>query len=93
MYCTNCGAEIAKDAYVCPKCGVLVKQNNSAEDKPNIGFNILALLFPIVGIILYFSWRNTTPNKAKSILTFALIGWAINIGIIFLNEASTIINS
>ena len=93
MYCSNCGAEIAKEAYVCPKCGVLVKENNNVEDKPNIGFNILALFIPLVGLILYFSWRNTTPNRAKSILTFALIGWAINIGITIFTGSISAINS
>ena len=29
MYCENCGAEIAKEAYVCPKCGVKVNRNES----------------------------------------------------------------
>lgn len=74
MYCTHCGNEIPKEAYVCPKCGVKVKES---EDKPSIGFNILALLIPIVGLILYFTWKDKTPNKAKSILTCALIGWAL----------------
>lgn len=75
MYCKNCGSEISKEAYVCPKCGAKVKDAKQ-EDKPSVGFNILALLFPIVGLILYFTWKNNTPNKAKSILTCAIIGWA-----------------
>ena len=54
MYCENCGAEISKEAYVCPKCGVKVKKEKTAEDKPNMGLNILSLFFPIIGIILYF---------------------------------------
>ncbi len=78
MYCKNCGSEISKEAYVCPKCGAKVKDAKQ-EDKPSVGFNILALLFPIVGLILYFTWKNNTPNKAKSILTCALIGWALGI--------------
>ncbi len=78
MYCKNCGSEISKEAYVCPKCGLKVKKDYE-EDKPSIGFNILALLFPIVGLILYFTWKNNTPNKAKSILTCAIIGWGLGI--------------
>lgn len=78
MYCKNCGSEISKEAYVCPKCGAKVKDAKQ-EDKPSVGFNILALLFPIVGLILYFAWKNNTPNKGKSILTCALIGWALGI--------------
>ena len=79
MYCENCGEEISKEAYICPKCGVKVKKDDEVEDKPNIGLNILALLFPIIGIILYFSWKSATPKKAKSILTYGLIGWGIGI--------------
>lgn len=81
MYCENCGAEIAKEAYVCPKCGVKVNNNNqtNVEDKPNMALNIVSLLLlPILGIILYFVWRKETPIKAKSILTYALIGWGIS---------------
>lgn len=78
MYCKNCGSEISKEAYVCPKCGAKVKDAKQ-EDKPSVGFNILALLFPIVGLILYFTWKNNTPNKAKSILTCAIISWALGI--------------
>jgi len=95
MYCTNCGAEIAKEAYVCPKCGVLVKENETnSEDKPNTGLNILALFFPIVGLVLYFTWKKDYPNKAKSILIFTLIGWGIGIALnIFTGVFTTAINS
>lgn len=77
MYCENCGAEIAKEAYVCPKCGVKVnKDESNVEDKPNMALNIVSLLLlPILGVILYFVWRKETPIRAKSILTYALIGW------------------
>jgi len=81
MYCENCGAQIAKEAYVCPKCGVKVNNNNqtNVEDKPNMALNIVSLLLlPILGIILYFVWRKETPIRAKSILTYALIGWGIS---------------
>ena len=43
MYCKNCGSEISKEAYVCPKCGV--KVNESKPDVPSVGFNILSILF------------------------------------------------
>lgn len=80
MYCENCGAEISKEAYICPKCGVKVKkEENNDEDKPNVGLNILSLFFPIIGLILYFVWKNETPIRAKSVLTYCLIGWGIGI--------------
>lgn len=49
------------------------------EDKPSIILNTLSLLFPIIGIILYFIWKNKLPTKAKNLLTCSLIGWAIGI--------------
>ena len=79
MYWENCGAEISKEAYICPKCGVKVKKEENIEDKPSVGLNILSLFFPIVGLILYFTWKNQTPKKAKSVLTYCLIGWGIEI--------------
>lgn len=63
MYCKNCGTEIDKNAYVCPKCGV--KVNESKPDVPSVGFNILSILFPIVGLILYFSWKTKHQTKQK----------------------------
>lgn len=80
MYCENCGAEIAKEAYICPKCGTKINNNEkSIEDKPNMALNIVSLLLiPLLGIILYFVWKKNTPKRAKSILTYALIGWGIS---------------
>lgn len=92
MYCENCGAEIAKEAYVCPKCGVKVNRNESnVEDKPNMALNIVSLLLlPILGVILYFVWRKDTPIRAKSVLTYGLIGWGISFALnLILSLAST----
>ena len=54
---------------------------SKVKDKKSLGINILSVLFPIVGYIVYFVWRKETPIRAKSALTSALIGSAI--GIIF----------
>lgn len=75
MYCKNCGKKISKEADIFPKCGV----KTNTIDKPSIILNIIALLFPIVGLILYFVWRKQMPNKSKSILTCAIIGWGLGI--------------
>ena len=92
MYCENCGAEIAKEAYVCPKCGVKVnKSESNVEDKPNMALNLVSLLLlPLLGVILYFVWRKDTPVRAKSVLTYALIGWGISFALnLILSLAST----
>lgn len=53
---------------------------DNPQDKPSIGLNILAFCMPIIGLILYFAWKNTYPKKANSIGKIALIGaifWTI----------------
>lgn len=94
MYCANCGAEIAKEAYICPKCGTKTNNNEtSVEDKPNMALNIISLLLiPLLGIILYFVWRKDTPKRAKSILTYALIGWGISFALNFISIIITMMN-
>lgn len=57
MICPNCGREIADMAVVCPNCGTPVSPQNQpninmGEEKANVGFIILTIFFPIVGIIL-----------------------------------------
>lgn len=48
-------------------------------DAPSTGLNILSLLFPIVGWILYFVYRDKEPVKAKSCSKFAWIGFGIGL--------------
>ena len=54
-----------------------VPQNVDMSDL-NIVLKIVCLLFPIVGIILYFVWKTSAPNKAKSAIMFAGIGFLVN---------------
>lgn len=52
----------------------------STEDNPSpIGWCILSFLIPLVGWILYFSWRRTKPRKASAVCTWAWIGFAVNL--------------
>lgn len=46
-------------------------------DKAAFGFSVVALLFPVIGIILFFVWRSSNPKRAK------LIKWATVAGFIF----------
>lgn len=53
-------------------------QNVVKEDKPNIAVNILSLCcIPILGIVMFFVWKDSQPRAAKSALIFSLI----NIGL------------
>lgn len=80
MFCRNCGEQISEHAEICIHCGVRVK-NAVGDDKPNWGINIITLCcVPIVGLIMYFIWKNEKPVAAKSALTF----FFISIGVIVL---------
>lgn len=61
-------------------------QNSSANNDDNsspIGWCILSFLIPLVGWILYFSWRRTKPRKASAVCTWAWIGFVLNIIVTF----------
>lgn len=47
--------------------------SSNNRDKAGFGALLFSLLIPIVGIILYFSWKPTRPGAAKSALRNALI--------------------
>lgn len=46
-------------------------------DEMGAGWGILAFLFPIVGWILYFAWRNERPNAASQVAKWAWIGFGV----------------
>ena len=74
MYCSNCGKEIDEKAFACPHCGV--KTNSiSQNDGPIGGLGILCYLFPIIGLILYITWQDKKPIKAKGAGISALCGF------------------
>lgn len=82
MFCPHCSEEIAAQAEICPKCGVRV-HNTYQEDKPNIAINILSFCcIPLLGIIMYFVWKDDKPKAAKSALIWALI--SVGIYVVFI---------
>jgi Kef-type K+ transport system membrane component KefB len=80
MYCKNCGVEMPDDADVCTSCGAQVKPlettytNPIVVDEPSAGLNVLSFFLPVVGLILYLVYMDTTPKRAKKIGKFAIIG-------------------
>ncbi len=40
---------------------------------------IVSFCFPIVGLVLYFVWKNEKPKSAKDVCTFAAIGFGVGI--------------
>lgn len=84
-FCSHCGKEIMDAAVICPHCGCSVGAVSSEPDVPSTGLNILSLLFPLVGLILYLVYQEKTPNKAKAIGKFALIGVGVAVALSVLN--------
>lgn len=58
-------------------------QINADDDPSPVGWCILSFIIPLVGWILYFSWRKTKPRKASAVCTWAWIGFAVNLIVTF----------
>ena len=96
-YCSNCGKEIFDDAVICPMCGSVQEKTKAkpVKDKMNIFWFIISLAWWWVGIILYFAFRKSNPQKAKvcisgtiaalviSIIILIVIGISRLLGIVF----------
>lgn len=88
MFCNKCGKDIPDSSLVCSYCGAQVGQRPvqsvQAVDGPIGGLGILCFLFPIVGLILYLVWKDSTPEKAKGAGKAALWGVGIGVGLYLL---------
>ena len=51
--------------------------NYSDRDALGVGWGILAFLIPLAGFIMYFSWRETTPNRARLAGLIGLISFGL----------------
>ena len=51
------------------------------QDVASTGMKVLCFFIPLVGLIMYFSEKGNYPNKAKSLLKMALIGWGVSIAL------------
>jgi len=60
-----------------------VIQTVTAEESIGAGWGILSFLFPIIGFILYFVWKDTENHKAKQAANIAWISIAISFAIGF----------
>jgi len=82
MFCTNCGQEIDDNADICIHCGVATAKSGSplnSLDNPSHIPGVAGCCFPIVGIILYFVWKDKKPLSAKLVIKWTLTGLAINV--------------
>lgn len=77
-FCQKCGKEIMDDAVICPSCGCSAGAQKPA-DQSSFGWAVLGFCIPIVGLILYFVWKQDTPLKAKSAGRGALVSVIVDI--------------
>lgn len=81
MFCKNCGKEIDDKAAVCIHCGVATGNSsigNAPVDNPSHFAGIISCCFPVVGLILYFIWKDEKPNSSKLVCKWMIggtIGW------------------
>ena len=85
MYCKNCGKEIGDNAYICSGCGVKVYGHGPGDGPIGCLLGGVCFLWPIVGLILYLSWKEEKPYMANSAGKQALLGLIISvvIGLIY----------
>ena len=78
-YCQNCGSSTNEKQELCTNCGsrLILKRgvHTSASDDPSGLVKLAACCFPIVGLILYFVWKDEKPRSAKAVCKWALIGF------------------
>ena len=78
-YCSHCGNKILIEAVICPKCGCETESHKHSQDKPSIILDVISILIPIVGLILFLCFHHNYPQKAKSVGISALVGVAVYI--------------
>lgn len=78
MFCKNCGKEIDNNADVCIHCGVATEKK--AVDNPSHLTGAVSCCFPVVGLILYFLWKDEKPQSASLICKWMIggtVAWVI----------------
>lgn len=76
MFCKNCGQEIDDNADVCVHCGVATGKKGSVStlDNPSHIAGVASCCFPIVGLILYFMWKDEKPQSASLVCKWMIGG-------------------
>ena len=83
MFCKNCGKEIDEKSYVCPYCGIKTDTDKAEKTDENsgsrAGWGILSFLIPLVGLILFLTWKQDRPKTAKVCGISALVSVVLNV--------------
>lgn len=92
MFCKNCGKYIRGNSAYCKRCKSLLlfsRRKNldkelsdeyySEKDRNSIGADVISFIMPLIGIILFFIYKDTLPRKSRSIAESLILGcivWA-----------------
>lgn len=92
MFCPNCGTQNDDQATFCSSCGTALKtqQGSSYSSTPTPGggnedkgaetiVQVLSFCFPIVGLVLYFVWKDDKPKAANQVCKMAAIGFGVGV--------------
>lgn len=94
MYCKNCGSQIADNGTSCANCGNTVDSNSNYYsdtyrsdnfnkppiDNPSHLAGIASCCFPLLGLILYFLWKDEKPNSASLVCKWmigGIVAWVL----------------
>lgn len=71
-YCPDCGVEVLTQKKSCTKFGKTLVSFEESEfiesnDTSGLDYELLAFLFPLIGLILYFIWKDEKPVFANSL--------------------------
>ena len=69
----------ASTMYGCPPAHYRKAFHPANPDKLGIGWGILAFLIPIAGWIMYFVWKDETPNRANAAGIISIISFVIGL--------------
>lgn len=78
-YAAPAAAPVQPAAQAAPAAQPVQAQYPVERDESSFGYGVLSFLFPLVGLILYLVWHDTTPLKAKSCGLGAIIGFITGI--------------
>ena len=81
-YCRQCGKELLDEAVICPHCGCATGYEAASDEKASFWWILVAILFPIIGVIYSIVEWHRKPNAAKTVLIVSIIVWILGIIII-----------
>ena len=87
MYCEKCRSKNSENSKFCVNCGSeLSNFTNSSSNEQSIetegskfGWGVLGFFFPIIGLVLFLTWKKDRPKSSKAAGIGALISVILNL--------------